>query len=105
MPSSRWIAALLVSLLIETSAPSSWAQETSHVTEAPGPGATAAAVLSNAFYVPGKAIVCGVSGGLWVAAMVLTFGSLYQEAADFVKGSCGGQWVLTGEDMRPAKSY
>jgi hypothetical protein len=37
--------------------------------------------------------------------MVLTFGSLYQEAADFVKGSCGGQWMLTGEDMRPAKSY
>ena len=54
---------------------------------------------------PGKAIVCGVSGVLWVATMAITFGTLYQEAADFVKGGCGGQWVLTGEDIKTTKSY
>jgi len=55
--------------------------------------------------VPGKAIVCGVSGVLWIATMALTFGTLYQEATDFVKGGCGGKWVLTGEDIKPAQSY
>jgi hypothetical protein len=24
---------------------------------------------------------------------------------DFVKGGCGGKWVLTGEDIKPAQSY
>jgi hypothetical protein len=42
---------------------------------------------------------------LWVATMALTFGALYQESADFVKGGCGGRWVLTGEDIKPTKSY
>ena len=105
MTSNRWMAGLLALLLIGTCAHQSWAQDTSTVREAPGAGATAAAVASDVFYVPGKAIICGVSGVLWVATMALTFGALYQEAADFVKGGCGGQWVLTGEDIKPAKSY
>jgi len=105
MTSTRWIAVLLVLLLIGACVPPSWAEDTPRATEAPGAGATAAAVASDVFYVPGKAIVCGVSGVLWVATMALTFGTLYQEAADFVKGACGGQWVLTGEDIKPAKSY
>jgi hypothetical protein len=38
--------------------------------------------------------------------MTLTFGALYQESTDFVKRGCGGQWVLTGEDIKPApRSY
>jgi hypothetical protein len=53
-------------------------------------------------YVPGKAIVCGVSGVLWVATMAVTLGALYDEAANFVKGGCGGRGVLTGEDIKPA---
>ena len=106
MTSNRWMVGLLASLLIGTCAHQSWAQDTSTVKEAPGAGATAAAVASDVFYVPGKAVVCGMSGVLWVATMALTFGALYQEAADFVKGGCGGQWVLTGEDIKPpAKSY
>jgi hypothetical protein len=105
MHTSRWVAALLVLILIGTCAPASWAQDTAQPKDGPGGGATAAAVASDIFYVPGKAIVCGASGVLWVATMALTFGALYQESADFVKGGCGGQWVLTGEDIKPAKSY
>jgi hypothetical protein len=106
MHTRRWIAVALVSLLIGTCVPDSWAQDTSQPKDAPGAGATAAAVASDIVYVPGKAIVCGVSGVLWVTTMALTFGALYQEAADFVRGGCGGQWVLTGEDIKPtAKSY
>jgi hypothetical protein len=99
------MAGLLASLLIGTCVHPSWAEDTSTAREAPGAGATAAAVASDVFYVPGKAVVCGVSGVLWVATMALTFGALYQDAADFVQGGCGGQWVLTGKDIKPAKSY
>jgi hypothetical protein len=105
MSSTRWMAGLLASFLIGTCAYPTSAQDASAVNEAPGAGATAAAVASDVFYAPGKALVCGASGVLWVATMALTFGSLYQEAADFVKGGCGGRWVLTGEDIKPARSH
>ncbi len=105
MTSTRCIATFLVLLLIGSCVPPASAEDTPRATDAPGAGATAAAVAGDIFYVPGKAIVCGASGVLWVATMALTFGTLYQEAADFVKGGCGGRWVLRGEDMKPAKSY
>jgi hypothetical protein len=100
MVMKRGIAALLVSLLIATAAPTSWAD-----TEPVGPGRNAAAAVSDVFYVPGKAIVCGISGVLWIGAMAITFGSLYQESNDFVKGACGGKWVLTGKDIKETKHY
>ncbi len=105
MTSNRWILGLSVALLMAISVPQSWAEDPPQAKEAPGPGATAAAVASDVFYVPGKAIVCTASGVLGVVTMALTFGTLYQEAADFVKGGCGGQWLLTGADIKPAKSY
>ena len=105
MTSTRSLAGLLALLLVGAFALQSRAEDTSQPREAPGAGATTAAAVSDVFYVPGKAIVCGVSGVLWVATMAITFGTLYQEAADFVKGGGGGQWVLTGEDIKPTKSY
>ena len=102
---SRFVAALLTALLIGVSGLESRASDPSPADQPAGAGATAAAVVSDVFYVPGKAVVCGVSGVLWVATMALTFGALYDEAADFVKGGCGGRWVLTGEDIKPTKSY
>lgn len=105
MTSTRLLAGLLTLLLIGACALQSHAEDTFQTKEGPGAGATAAAAVSDVFYVPGKAIVCGVSGVVWVATMAITFGTLYQEAADFVKGGCGGQWVLTGEDIKPSKSY
>ena len=100
MTMKRCIATLVVSLLIATAAPTSWADP-----EPAGPGANAAAAVSDVFYVPGKAVVCGVSGVLWIGTMALTLGTLYQESNDFVKGACGGKWVLTGEDIKETKHY
>lgn len=106
MISRRWIAVLLAVLLIGTGTSMGWADEASRSKAPPSPGANAAAAVGDIFYVPGKAIVCGMSGALYVATMALTFGALYQEATDFVKGGCGGKWVLTGEDIKPApQSY
>ncbi len=99
---SRFVATLLVVVSIGASTLEARAADPSSDDEA---GSTAAAVVSDLFYVPGKAVVCGVSGVLWVATMALTFGALYQEAADFVRGGCGGKWVLTGQDIKPTQSY
>ena len=105
MTSTRLLAGLLALLFVGTLALQSHAEDTSQPGEAPGAGATTAAAVSDVFYVPGKAIVCGVSSVLWLGTMALTFGALYDEAADFVKGGCGGRWVLTGEDIKPTTSY
>jgi hypothetical protein len=107
MNSRRWIATLLVcSFLIGTCAAQGWADEPSQPKDAEESGSTGAAVVSNIIYIPGKAIVCGMSGVLWTVTMLLTFGALYQESADFVKGGCGGQWVVRSDDFKPpAKSY
>jgi hypothetical protein len=101
---TRSIAAALIFVLVVTSTTVVSAQNTSPTTD--NSGAATAATASNVFYVPGKAIVCGLSGLGWVIAMTLTFGYLYQESADFVRGGCGGQWVLTEADIKPTpKSY
>jgi hypothetical protein len=100
MVSTRCIAAVLIVLLSGVWVSPGWAQEPPR-TSPPGPDATAAAVVGDFFYVPGKAIVCGLSGLGYVIAMTLTFGALYQESTDFVRGGCGGKWVLTGEDIKP----
>jgi hypothetical protein len=105
MMSTRLLAGPLALLLIAACALPSRAADTPQTTDKPGAGATTAAAVSDVFYVPGKAVVCGASGVVWVATMAITLGTLYQEAADFVKGGCGGRWVLTGEDIKPAKSY
>jgi len=95
----------LALLLVGACALPTHAQDPSQAKEPAGAGATTAAAVTDVFYVPGKAILCGVSGVLWVATMALTFGTLYQGSADFVRGACGGTWVLTGEDIKPAQSY
>ncbi|HEY7250631.1 MAG TPA: hypothetical protein VIG37_09040 [Methylomirabilota bacterium] len=101
---TRSIAAALILVLVITGTTVVSAADTSPTTSSEG--ATAAAVVGDIFYVPGKAIVCGLSGLGYVIAMTLTFGALYQESTDFVKRGCGGQWVLTGEDIKPApRSY
>lgn len=105
MGTRRWTTALLALLLIGAGTPVGWADETSRSKQPPTPGANAAAAVSDVFYVPGKAVVCGVSGVLYIVTMALTFGTLYQESTDFVKGGCGGKWVLTGEDIKPVQSY
>lgn len=89
---------MAVLLLCPSSSPAS-AQGSQPAKDGPGTGEEVAAGLSNVFYVPGKAIVCTTSGVLWIATMALTFGALYNEAANFVKTGCGGKWVLAREDI------
>ena len=58
------------------------------------------AVAANAFYVPGKAILCVFGTAAGTGIMAVTFGSAYGGAAGFVREGCGGRWVVTGDDIR-----
>jgi len=100
----RFLSSLLTMLLMAATSLEAPAADLGSANQPPSGGATAAATASNIVYVPGKAIVCGTSGVLWFAAMLLTFGALYQESADFVRGGCGGRWVLTGQDFTSANA-
>jgi hypothetical protein len=93
------VTVLMAALLLCPISSPAWAQGSQPAKDGAGTGEEVAAGLSNVFYVPGKAIVCTTSGILWVATMALTFGALYNEAANFVKAGCGGKWVLVKEDI------
>ncbi len=77
----------------------SWAEEVPTTQSEPSGGAIAAAIVSDLIYIPGKASTCALSGVLWTAAMVLTAGTIYKKAGEFVHGCCTGKWVIKGEDM------
>jgi len=93
-------------LLLNGSVPAraAWAQSAQPMQDEPSAGQEVAAGFSNVFYVPGKVIVCAASGVLWVLTMGLTFGTLYDGAANLVKGGCGGKWIVKGEDIHSLSS-
>lgn len=102
MVRNKWLSVLLAAMLVTTGPGLTWAQAQGTARSEPGAGEAVAAGFSNAVYVPGKAIVCGATGVLWIWMMAITFGYLYDEAFKFVKGGCGGQWIITAEDMKRA---
>src|SRR5712691_5494534 len=95
-----FVTVLMAAALLLCPSPSpAWAQSPQPAKDGPGTAEEVAAGLSNVFYVPGKAIVCTTSGILWVVTMALTFGALYNDAANLVKGGCGGKWIVAREDI------
>lgn len=68
----------------------------------PSAGAEVAAGFANIFYPPGKLILCTVGVGVGLAITLVTFGTKADEGARFVKGSCGGKWYMTAEQMERA---
>ncbi|HET7343046.1 MAG TPA: hypothetical protein VFL90_16390 [Methylomirabilota bacterium] len=61
----------------------------------------AAAVVTNVFLVPGRALTCLVGGVLGVAVLAGTLGTGYHPASAVVHEGCGGKWTVTGEDLQP----
>ena len=92
---------LIASLLLLNGAapPATWAQSAQPAKDEPSTGQEVAAGVTNVIYVPGKAIGCTISAGLWVVAMALTLGGGYKDAASFVGGGCGGKWIVRSEDL------
>lgn len=79
------------------------AEEAMPAPKEPDGGAVAGAVVSDLIYVPGKAGTCVLSGALWTVAMVITGGTYYKEAGNFVHEACTGKWVVRGADMMDEK--
>jgi hypothetical protein len=59
--------------------------------------------VANVFYVPGKAILCGIGTLAGVGVMLITFGSGYRAAAGVAREGCGGRWRLSPDDLRPER--
>ena len=57
--------------------------------------------VANAFYIPGKAALCGLGGLVGIFVMIVSVGSAPKTAAGFAREGCGGKWILTGDDLRP----
>jgi hypothetical protein len=94
-----FVTVLMAALLLCPNSSPAWAQGPEPAKDGPGTTEEVAAGFSNVIYIPGKAIVCTSTGILWITIMLLTFGALYDDAANLVKGGCGGKWVLAGEDI------
>jgi hypothetical protein len=60
-----------------------------------------AAIVTNIFLVPGRAITCGLGAVVGVAVLAATLGTAYKAASSVWHEGCGGRWTVTGEDMRP----
>jgi len=110
MVNRRCIVMVLTAFLMVSSISFSRAEETAPQREqnhpeqsGPSGGAVAAAVIADFFYIPGKVGVCITSSALYTIGMALTGGMIYREAGNFVHDSCGGTWVLTGEDFMGAE--
>jgi hypothetical protein len=83
--------------------PASWADSAQPAKDEPNAGQQVAAGVTNVLFVPGKAIACTVTAGLWVVAMALTLGGGYKDAANFVSDGCGGKWIVRGEDFSSSR--
>jgi hypothetical protein len=57
----------------------------------------------NAFYVPGKAILCGLGSIVGVGVLLITFGSGYRVATAVAREGCGGRWLVGPDDLRPER--
>jgi len=60
-----------------------------------------AAVVTNIFLVPGRAITCGLGAIVGVGVLAATLGTAYKAASSVWHEGCGGRWTVTAEDMRP----
>ena len=60
------------------------------------------AAVANAWYAPGRVILCGTSAVLAAAAMTLTFGAVYDGASQMMHGACSPPLTVTEQDIRNA---
>lgn len=57
--------------------------------------------FANVLVVPGKAVLCTLSGVTGFVLLAVTFGSAYRAAARAAEQGCAGKWYVTGDDLRP----
>jgi hypothetical protein len=60
-----------------------------------------AAGVSTMFLAPGRAITCVAGTTAFLVILAITLGSQYHGASTALSEGCGGQWVVTADDLRP----
>jgi len=65
----------------------------------PGVVHQAGAVVANVVHIPGKVALCALGTGFGLVALAITLGSGYRTAARLAEEGCGGQWVVTAQDL------
>lgn len=97
---TRWLCSVLVLILILTgpAAPMTVLAQTQSGTPVTSRHETGAAWV-NVFYVPGKAILCGLGAIGSAGILLLTFGQAYRPAVQVYREGCQGKWTVSGEDI------
>jgi hypothetical protein len=62
----------------------------------------AGSVVTNFWYVPGRALVCGGAGILSGVVLTMTLGQSYEDASQIMHGGCSGPWIVRASDIRQA---
>ncbi len=83
--------------------PAVWAQNAPPAKEEPSEGQKVLAGASNVFFVPGKAIACVLSAGVWAVLMAVSFGGAYKDTAQLLSQGCGGKWSVTAQDFQSSR--
>lgn len=105
----RSLAFVLAITLLLTGplAPLAWAQQprpAEEAAKAPEAKGTdpykVGAVAVNVVRVPGKALLCTLSGGVAFVALLITFGTAHRTAAWAIEQGCGGPWTITAQDLK-----
>ena len=59
-------------------------------------------IAANLWYVPGRALVCGLGAISAGVVMTLTMGQSYEDASQLMHGGCSGPWIVRPSDIRQA---
>ena len=59
-------------------------------------------IVANLWYVPGRALLCGLGAMSAGVVMTLTMGQSYEDASQLMHGGCSGPWVVRSTDIRQA---
>ena len=59
-------------------------------------------IAANLWYVPGRALVCGLGAISAGVVMTLTMGQSYEGASQLMHGGCSGPWIVRSSDIRQA---
>jgi hypothetical protein len=59
-------------------------------------------IAANLWYVPGRALVCGLGAISAGVVMTLTMGQSYEDASQLMHGGCSGPWIVRSRDIRQA---
>lgn len=96
MRQGRYVSVVLAAALLAGCA--------THYRAQPAPGADdrAGAVAVNVWYVPGRAVMCGMTALVAGAVLTVTLGQDHEGASRLMHGGCAGPWTVGAQEVHNA---